>query len=468
MKIELRNIGKHEAYEIELPGPGAYFLKGPNGSGKTTILDAILGANKLCKMPSLTWGVAKKGSVQVGGLFAKVGANVRITGVPTVKVAPLARILDLSDPGIGDLKRAESARQKAFAALTGATATPAEMLGESMPGGALDLPEAAEQARVEANAKALTAERLAASRSGEVAVIKAGLPEAVECVSLDTAGDALTKALAKLDTARATNAARVSMEVQQTKAREGRGDRPDADGTHEAVIKTLEEDQIAYDKVKVAYEVLVEARAAKASSLSAHTEAQRIWSLAERQADQWDRVTKLLSEPIEGATLDEVRAATADVGKARDVVDVAKGQAERAKLLTTIKATTEEEETATTDAKRWRTEAKSGISARVAKALSAIDAPGWGISDGLTCADPDREGEMVPFAALSDGRRLAAAVDLSLRGDHDEAFLILPQERGSQLDSEAWARLGVMAEERGVYILSAVLGDGELELVSVG
>ena len=108
-----------------------------------------------------------------------------------------------------------------------------------------------------------------------------------------------------------------------------------------------------------------------------------------------------------------------------------------------------------------------GIPARVAAILAEKDAPGWGIKDGLVCADPDRGGELVPFSALSDGRRLQAAVDLALRGRAEEAILVLPQERGSQLDPKAWAQLSAMAADRKVYILSAVLGEGALTLEKV-
>ena len=467
MKIELKNIGKHEEFEIELPAPGAYFLKGPNGSGKSTVLDAVLGANKLCKMPSLTWGIVKKGSVQVGGLFAKVGANVRISGAPSVKVAPLARILDLSDPGIADPKRAEKARQKAFAALTGATATPADMLGAPMSGGATDLPTAADQARGEANSRALTLERLAASKAGEVSVIKANLPDAAECVSISEAEDALSKALADSDTVRATNAARVSMEAQQARARDGRGERPDVDAAVADVADCAKVVETITTRVEELASLLAQAKIEQATAWSEHSTAMSNMHRARQQADEYDRLTALLSEPIEGATSDEVEAAVSRVREARDVLVVAHDQAKRANLLESIKTVTSEEEVAASEAKAWRDEAKSGISARVAKALASIDAPGWGITDELMCADPDRDGEMVPFSALSDGRRLAAAVDLSLRGDHDAAFLVLPQERGSQLDGKAWTNLSAMAGERGVYILSAVLGEGDIELVTV-
>jgi len=467
MKIELKNIGKHEAFEIELPVPGAYFLKGPNGSGKSTVLDAILGANKLCKMPSLTWGPVGKGSVQVGGLFAKVGANVRISGAPSVKVAPLARILDLSDPGIIDPKRAEKARQKAFAALTGATATPADMLGAPMSGGSTDLPTAADKARTEANSRALKSERIAAAKAGEISVIKATLPEPVESVSIQDAEDALSKALSDSDTARATNAARISMERQQERARDGRGERPDIDAAVGDVAVCAEVVKATTARVEELTAMLAQAKTEQATAGAEHSASTSNMHRARQRAEEYDRLTALLSEPIEGATADEVEAAVNGVSEARDVLAAAHAQDKRAKLLESIKTVAAEGEAASTEAKAWRYEAKSGISARVAKALAAIDAPGWGISDRLTCADPDRGGEMVPFYALSDGRRLAAAVDLSLRGEHDAAFLVLPQERGSQLDASAWARLSEMASERGVYILSAVLGDGGIELVTV-
>lgn len=550
MKIRIENIGKHKHLALDLPAHGAYQLRGPNGAGKTTALDAILAAHRAGDMPAVTWGaIPARGSVEVDGVKATVGGNVRIVGTPIVKVVSLSDVLDLADPGIADAKRAEVARQKRFASLTGAKATPAALLGAEMAGGEMDLPAAAEAARIDANARALEAERKAEALSGRLVGMESTIPAKAPAPTVEEASAALVTARSALDTLTATHAARVAQEARQAKARASHGERPDPStaAMRHASAMELECDAVAgivgvppepaLDAAKTAAEDAYEAAAVAAGNLgvaqvkladlerqiaaqresvarlTAHAEAAEstvkamsdrleevhaqhtAWreavaengrrKLAAEQARaqvhaaataladvrdagrRWDEVAALLAEPVDGASDEDVAAASSALEDARAKLDAARTQATRTTLLETRDRLVAERDAVAEVGKSWRDVAQTGIPSRVAAILAKLDAPGWGIGDGLLCADPDRGGELVPFADLSDGRRLAAAIDLALRGQHDDAILILPQERGSQLDTAAWARLATVANERGVYILSAVLGDGPLELVTV-
>ena len=152
---------------------------------------------------------------------------------------------------------------------------------------------------------------------------------------------------------------------------------------------------------------------------------------------------------------------------------------ERRRRAEAIRAADEESQTEALNAARERAEtfetiATTGLRARIRAVLEAADIKGWGISDdgALTCADPARGGDLVPFSALSGSTKDAAAMGLILahateQGDGRYLVMLLPQEVADGMIQAQLSALSTTAKERGVYIVGGKVADGDLRIESV-
>ncbi len=195
---------------------------------------------------------------------------------------------------------------------------------------------------------------------------------------------------------------------------------------------------------------------------------------ADQRARAWDARDALLASPIEGPEQEEVDAAAVEVERAIAAVDLA-----RRAYAEAIRAADEESQTEALNAARERAEtfetiATTGLRARIRAVLEAADIKGWGISDdgALTCADPARGGDLVPFSALSGSTKDAAAMGLILahateQGDGRYLVMLLPQEVADGMIQAQLSALSTTAKERGVYIVGGKVADGDLRIESV-
>lgn len=466
LKIEIRKLGPIGGLDLEV-APGAHLLVGPAGSGKSTALQAIMAATTTERPPQASWGqIVPRGSVVVsggdGGAEVRVGSRVQRIGHCGIPAIDLGTVLNLADPGVSSSKLAAKARDQAFAALTGAKASPFDLVGvgstDTMP-----LPDAAEAARL----TLLEHRREALRRADEASGRAVGLESQVEDVPKGLPSVADAEAAARDADMRATQAAtsaemRRRMEAKQAKAREGHGERPDVEHAIFAEAKAL-------SVLTAARDALAAAQRAEADAASAYEGARRDAAAADKAAEEWDRVEALLSEPVEGVTDEEEATAKQAADAARETLTLARSAERAAKVREQLKAAVAEAEKAKAEVKDLEALKDKRLPEAVAEVLAGLNVPGWVIGeDGLMCADPTRDGELVPFDALSDGIRLTKALELALGGREGAALLVLPQERGAALHPPQWAEIDRIARERGLYVLSADKGEGDLRLVSVG
>lgn len=194
----------------------------------------------------------------------------------------------------------------------------------------------------------------------------------------------------------------------------------------------------------------------------------------EEAARAWDFRNELLASPIEGPEQAEVDAAGEEVARAVAAVDLARrAQAEA------IRAADEDVQAEALRLARERAEtfeaiATTGLRARIRAVLEAADIKGWGIGDNgaLTCADPARGGELVPFSALSGSTKDSAAMGLILahateEGEGRYLVMLLPQEVADGMIPAQLSALSDIAKARGVYIVGGKVADGDLRIESI-
>jgi len=309
---------------------------------------------------------------------------------------------------------------------------------------------------------------MAAGLAVRLAALEFSTPAEVEgALSVEDARSAHQAAQADAARLQASYMARSAMEARQGRLRQSHGVCPDVGGARAAEEHAHVVGQAAGDRRRECEAALASALAAEGAAI-ARLEAARTESHNRADAARrWEEAASVLAEPVDGATAEEAEAALVVVGVTREAALDAHAQRARVQSLREAQDIRSELDAATAEAARWREVATTGIPARVTQILEGLNVPGWGLDEQLMAADPDRDGEMIPYSALSDGRRLDAAVHLALRGSAGSAILILPQKLGEQMDPSAWARIGRMAEEKKIYVLSAKIGEGPLTLARV-
>lgn len=125
-QVELRDIGPIQRLVLSIPTDGGVcVLRGANGSGKSTALEAIDAAITGKGKPPVRDG-ALNGLVQAHGVTLTIGRSARRTGEAEVhSLAGRFSIAELVDPGIADPEKADAHRIKALVHLAGCKADPA-------------------------------------------------------------------------------------------------------------------------------------------------------------------------------------------------------------------------------------------------------------------------------------------------------------------------------------------------------
>lgn len=233
--------------------------------------------------------------------------------------------------------------------------------------------------------------------------------------------------------------------------------------------------------VEVAHGVWQGRAATHAERMAAIDEARREVETAEasatdaaRRAETWDRQAALLASPVAGPTQADVDAAEVNADHARALVELAKRAEAEAARAAEEQRQTEAFRAAQALAEEYEGIATTGLRARIQGALEAASITGWGISDvgALTCADPARGGELVPFGSLSGSTKDAAAMGLILAhageaGPSRYLVMLLPQEVADGMIPEQLAGLAKLAQQRGVYIVGGKVAEGALRIVTV-
>lgn len=482
-KVTVRNVGGVRDATFELQ-PGINVLRGPNGSGKTSVLRAVSralgGGDKIEARDG-----AGRGEVHVAGVSLSVKSVVRSSGQAELSLADSGPIARAIDPGIDDPEKANAARLKAILEMVPLPATEERIrqlagddeiaeavLLELKDGRITDLLTASERCRLVAHA----AKRLAADRAermrGAVAAAKQREQEAISKLGGEDLLVAVTAAQAealgheavrRLEVARVARQGRVELEARQAEARKAAGDVPDptrydadialrqaAVAAHQKRVEDLLE-QVARERellggVVADLEGLRRARNEEAKRLAQHGELGRI-----------------LSIPVEGPTAEEVESLETALGQTKDLFRAAR-------LSDEVRAA--REQVAALEADLQQSEARSEalgevartVGERIGDLLSELGLEGFTVTEAGRLAITDEQGQVHDFATRrSEGERIAAVLRLAAVA-YPSKVVALDARYWLALDEEHRAEFVRLATDVGLYVITEEPAEGELRL----
>lgn len=486
--IEIEKLNGVEALKIKLDGPGVYVARGPNGSGKTSTIEAMRAVmgDKSARVEASDGQAKGEASMSVGGAAATalpgvrlvVGHKRKLDGYPPVRLLNTGALGQLIDPQIKDSETAAKARVRALVTLMPLPADQAakdelsqndpelqEWLRRDPSGDAMEL---AESVRRRANEMANECEKEAAAASGEEASMM-GLIEELGALDFE-AGD-YQKARAEADrmmrqaevmTHQAN--ARATLERQQQAIRETLGPKPDV-GPADSLVMELSNQIADLDRqMAVLKEQLHHARLARAR--------------ASDEATEWERRAAVLNRTPEGPSVAEAQ-------QYAQFAEAAAGKALRAHKLDTAQGYMQKAEDAKKRAAQRgeRGRLLRGIAQGTALALGRLlerrGLPGMAIQDGRLVVVDQGGGAAPPYrfkdfeTRLSFGEKVRKAIEVALIGQGDGRGAIgdglmpvLPLEPGFwlALDAKRKAEVRDIAIEKGVCLITEEPGDGPLRV----
>ena len=454
--IELLNVGPIQRLDIPIPeGGGVVVLRGRNGTGKTTALDAVSAMLEGDGAIAARDG-EERGSVR--GLGCEVLVRKRTSHAGTLEVHRIQGEDpgQLVDPGIVDPVAADRARIRALCRL--ARVTPSRALFaevEKVAGTPLpitlseDLAESASKTKRAIQAKARDAEDQANVASGRLQALLSASREApldgpCDAPALAQALDDATRALARAEgeadgRGQALKAAQVAREALDAALAGYSGP-----SVQDAQAKLSE----AESAEEAAREALTRAQQAKASARADVLRAREFAATCE----SWQASIAAAEGLSEFAPeeLDELRER---VRQAREAEargrDIRKAREQRAEAEQVLK----EVDTLRAQAERLR-EAADACDQVVSAAIAEVAPRGLGVSDGrLTFEHPTRG--KVPFAELSHGERWSVAMDVGIDAVGPNGLLAIAQEAWEGLDGEHRSAVAAHARRRKAVVLTA-------------
>lgn len=492
--LKIKDAGAIPELIIQVPEAGVVVLRGPNGSGKTTALNAVQAL------------ISGTGTVPTrdGALGAVVeGFGARLTvGRRTGRAGELElHALEgpdpslLVDPGIKDRGAAHAERIKALCRLAGPeiyrdafvrlVSDPEDFARVVKPDSLLkgDVPSVAAAIKRDFEAAARLAETSADNLQTEARGIAAGAEDVPETEAPDERAiqRELEAASAALGELRGRQSQVSALRESAARAREtlaSYGDKGTAEAGQRAEAaldaaksRTREaqaEDERATQSVTAARAALIEAERQAAVARGALTTAQAGEAHAAEVVEQafadFQRRKQLQAasvaadaaadvDPAQIQELEE-RQLKARVALQRcEVVRRAIQQRERAR----VKA--EESGNARARANDLR-EAARGCEGIVSAALAKVCPAGMSVHEGLLVVETDRGLE--PFDELSHGERWRWTLGICARTIKAPGLLICRQEGWESLDPATQKSVDAMARELGIVILAAKADDGEL------
>lgn len=487
-EVVLENIGPISKLAIPLPeGGGVVVLQGPNGSGKTTALDAVAALTNGGKAPGLQDG-ARRGCIEGLGVKINVGASARRSG--SLEVLSLDGKLDVSDlvdPGIASPEAADAKRIKALIALSGETAT-ADTFGELFPGGA-DALEVAVSAKVLGAGDPLEiagAVKRAMEKTAREFETAADNHDGRATALAAQVGDVTPGDVPDAETLRKEHGDAVRAHMQLESERKAGLAAAERDNAAKAKLAELRatpgflvdqcDGEIANRKQAIAK--LHEKHARIMADL-----AECNASLDREKADceDWQRRRQFAVDRERAIT--DLEAAVAaplaaiptedEITAARAKIDEASARIGRAALLRQQLATRAELDTAREEAAkaRWQAERLRGNASAVDDVLSdmvsRLGVPlRVKVVDARTRLVTTTERGEVPFAELSAGERWRMALDIAVDAVGAKGLLPVKQEAWEGLDPDNRAAIADHCRKRGVWVVTAAAAGGD-EIVPV-
>lgn len=478
-QFEIRNVNGVAELKVALDGPGVYVARGPNGSGKTSTLEALKAASGDKSAKAEPSDGAREGTVTMrGGVLLSVGQKRKSNGLPAVSLVSAGALGMLIDPGLKDADLAARSRLKALLALLPMPADAdalKELTGGShvllsefaawlqQEGRPVDALELADMVRRRANDLALQSERDAAAAAGtvsELGELIRGLGDVyVNEGPLSQAVRAEQEAEVRAAQLTVGAKGRLDLEHQQAAIRATLGERPDTTRAKEKAVGIKQ--ALAGFEMKVE-QCRIELRQAMANLVHVE-EAQKAY----------DAQSEILRRPLTGPTPEEAAAANVEAQNCRArtararVFDQAMTYRER------MKKAEELNRNAAETGKRLRAIAQ-GTADVLGRLLQKRGVPGLTIQEGrLMKVEPPTADMPIPGlrdfdTRLSFGERVRASLEVALAGIHVPAgaLPVLPLEPTFwlALDAAHKAEVNTIARERGVCLVTEEPSEGALRV----
>ncbi len=484
LHFTIDNTGGVSHAELELRA-GVNVLKGKNGAGKTSCIDAVVRASG-GKVPLQRKDGTEEGRVVGPGVSLSVKGVVRSSGRAELVLADVGPLGRLIDPRLKDSKAAARERVRALVELLDLGIDDKRLLtlcaGDRQLFALLaveldenaidDLLDASEKLRHMLHAFARKQEDRAAQAEAEVETTlkecrdlleTLGGADGLSVIDVPQAEAELEAAIRAHDRAIGQCEARESLEGKQNEIRESLGVRPDLEGAKKAQAQAAAE-------VKDRWEKVLEIRDREAEARRQHTAAEITFEAAERKAEEcekaltaWKRQNEVLEEKPIGPSRAEVEKTHGEKLQA-----VRKGH-KRAGLTQTFKEKEKAHDVAVLDgeqaqerAERYR-ELAAEIPAKLGGFLAEAGAPGLTVYDGRLHVTAEGETPRDFEHRCSTGERARAALRVAAQV-YRGRVLALDGEVWSGLDPENRAEFAQAAQEHDLCVITEEAAEGELRM----
>ncbi len=477
MEYKIENVNGVKALVVNLDEPGVVVAKAPNGSGKSSAIEALKAA---CGDPQAkaepTDGVSKGQVLCPDGVTFTVGHRRKLNGEPAVRLVSTGAIGKLIDPQIKDDTLAARARVRALMSLLPLPADDEARLEltkndeelqrwiASEP--ATDAMELGEAVRKRANELANELEKQSQQAQGEAAAM---VKQIEELGPLDYEAGEVTKARALAE--RAVREAEVMGHTARARQRHEEEKQRIA-----AVIGERPCSKLASEQVAGLAEEIREAEMKVAGLRSRYQEAVRERVRLDEEARRWDEQAAIVKQVVEGPSLE-------DAAKAATEAEQLKARAVRAEILAQAMSYKRSADLASSTAERCGNRAAvlraiaKGTADAMGRLLERRGLPGLAMVDGRLCV---RAGDKLKDfdTRLSFGERVRVALGIALAGidrgsvEHRSAgnrlpLLPLEPEFWLALDGKHRAEVAQIARERGVCLVTEEPAEGELRFERV-
>lgn len=470
--IEINDVGPIRSVSIPVPqGGGVVVLRGGNGSGKSTALDAV---DAMARGSGSLQARARRGSKrgEVAGLGAKINVGlrraVRTGDLEVASFDSRASVAELVDPGVKDPEAAD--RRRMAVACTLAGIRPDSSLFEKVLG---DLPEVpnsddlvtyAESLRAAYQSAAREQERVGDRESGVCASLREAAMIPVSYTSsedTDAALEAAVKALAQVESRQAEWERNEERRVEARKVldRIGEGHTSPVEAKRALEEKQVEQ-EIARTKVAGLEAALEEARETyRGLTYEVESLTQKVDHAATIQAAV-DEANAVLEHDAESKPSPQEKEAAEEAVKTARYRAKIKAEGDKAvakgEELAAARRRLEEAMTAA-EANR---EAAIRVWDVVADHLAAVMPRGLRVVNSRLVVESGSK--QVEFAELSDGERWRIALDLAIEAMGGAGLIAIEQPAWEGLDGNARSHIAQHAEDRGVVIVTAEADHGRV------
>ncbi len=464
--ITLKNIGPIENVTIPVPADGGVVvLRGRNGSGKSTALDAIQTAITGKGKPPLR-DKAAKGEIHAGGVSLTVAKSIRRSGeLEVTSLDSRLSVADLVEPGIVDPVRADASRIKALVNLSRAEIFPGDLHGFpdnlTVDLNLADPVAAMAELKKRLDIGAREYEKLAKDAAAKASALleSAGDPGPVP----DEAAlqSALSEAQRRVDRLNdlANQAAAAKTRAASAQAKLATLDRADTEKLADLLDKAIfqvDQKRLDAQKLKEQYNAAVESY--KTSVVDRDLLQTRLESA--QQADALR--AQLESQIAESLIPDPTPEQRADAQAALDTALQALATAARARAAQQTRAKGDE-----LAAEAQRLEEESNLLRRKARQTEEILSE---IIADLGCPLRCLDGRLITdtgrgptyYADLSEGERWIMALDIAVQALGERGLLVVPQAAWEGLDPTNRALIAAHAKQAGVVIITAECDAGDL------